>query len=45
MLTLVRNEESVVCCAYPFRKKKGEGMGPGQMNIHFAKWIVIADAS
>jgi hypothetical protein len=27
------------------KRRRGEGMGPGQMNIHFAKWIVIADAS
>jgi hypothetical protein len=40
----VGNEENVVCCAYPFRKKKGRENGPGRLNIHFAKWIVTVDA-
>jgi hypothetical protein len=25
-------------------RRRGDGMGPVRMNIHFAKWIVIADA-
>jgi hypothetical protein len=58
----VKNEESVMCCAFlrkvmrfflskvlrlAIRKKKGRvgrWNGLGRLNIHFAKWIVTADA-